>query len=150
MQVIQITAEDNFSKENIAAETEALIPVNTGPLGVKALAKSLLKFANVIKAVEASVTGSKATESCPFCKKIFSKSGLEGHIEARHWISCSKCDKRFPVDQLEVHMKKGHELPRVPCAVCGKVVSSQVLVQHMDIFHSTECGICKMKMSSRS
>ena len=61
MQVIQITAEDNFSKENIAAETEALIPVNTGPLGVKALAKSLLKFANVIKAVEASVTGSKAT-----------------------------------------------------------------------------------------
>ena len=136
MQVIQITAEDNFSKENIAAETEALIPVNTGPLGVKALAKSLLKFANVIKAVEASVTGSKATESCPFCKKIFSKSGLEGHIEARHWISCSKCDKRFLVGQLEVHMKKGHELPRVPCAVCGKKVPSQVGVEGAHERHS--------------
>ena len=36
-----------------------------------------------------------------------------------------KCDKRFPVDQLEAHMKKDHELPRVPCASCGKVVFSQ-------------------------
>jgi len=85
-------------------------------------------------------------ESCPICKKIFSKSGLEGHIEAKHWISCSKCDKRFPVEQLEEHMKRDHELPRVPCALCGKLVFSQVLAQHMDIFHSTECGICNMKI----
>ena len=139
MQVIQITAEDNFSEENIAAEIEAPIPVKTGPLRVKAFAKSLLKFANVIKAAEAGVTaGPKATvkESCPICKKIFSKSGLEGHIEAKHWISCSKCDKRFPVDQLEVHMKKGHELPRVPCAVCGKKVPSQVGVEGAHERHS--------------
>ena len=131
VQIIQITADDvdKFSSENIAAEIEvkALSPVKTGPLRVKAFAKSLLKFANVIK--EAEVTaGPRATvkESCPICKKIFSKSGLEGHIEAKHWISCSKCDKRFPVEQLEVHMKKDHELPRVPCAVCDKVVFSQV------------------------
>ena len=131
VQVIQITADDNFSEENIAAEIEvkAPSPVRTGPLRVKAFAKSLLKFANVIKAAEASVSaGPRATvkESCPICKKIFSKSGLEGHIEAKHWISCSKCDKRFPVGQLEMHMKRDHELPRVPCAVCGKVVFSQV------------------------
>ena len=102
-QVIQITADDKFSEENIAAEVEVKSPspVRTGPIKVKAFAKAFLKFANVIKEVEASATsGPRATvkESCPVCKKIFSKSGLEGHIEAKHWISCSKCDKRFPVD----------------------------------------------------
>ena len=131
VQVIQVTADAKFSEENIAAEIEqkAPSPLKTGPLRVKAFAKSLLKFANVIKEAEASVgAGPRATvkESCPICKKIFSKSGLEGHIEAKHWISCSKCDKRFPVEQLEVHMKRDHELPRVPCTVCGKVVFSQV------------------------
>ena len=129
-QFIQITADDKFSEENIAAEVEVKSPspVKTGPIKVKAFAKAFLKFVNVIKEVEASATsGPRATvkESCPVCKKIFSKSGLEGHIEAKHWISCSKCDKRFPVDQLEAHMKKDHELPRVPCASCGKVVFSQ-------------------------
>ena len=129
-QVIQITADDKFSEEDIAAEVEVKSPspVRTGPIKVKAFAKAFLKFVNVIKEVEASATsGPRATvkESCPVCKKIFSKSGLEGHIEAKHWISCSKCDKRFPVDQLEAHMKKDHELPRVPCVSCGKVVFSQ-------------------------
>jgi len=151
-QVIQITADDKFSEENIAAEVEVKSPspVRTGPIKVKAFAKAFLKFANVIKEVEASATsGPRATvkESCPVCKKIFSKSGLEGHIEAKHWISCSKCDKRFPVDQLEAHMKKDHELPRVPCASCGKVVFSQVLSQHMDIFHTKECEICNQKIA---
>ena len=144
VQVIQITADDIFSDENIAAEIEvkAPSPVKTGPLRVKVFAKSLLKFANVIKEVEASVSaaGPRATvkESCPICKKIFSKSGLEGHIEAKHWISCSKCDKRFPVEQLEVHMKRDHELPRVPCAVCGKVVFSQVSFSCQSIFSPAE------------
>lgn len=131
VQVINITADAKFSEENIAAEIEQKVPrpVKTGPLRVKAFAKSLLKFANVIKEAEASVgLGPRATlkESCPICKKIFSKSGLEGHIEAKHWISCSKCDKRLPVGQLEEHMKRDHELPRIPCAVCGKLVFSQV------------------------
>ena len=144
VQVIQITADDIFSDENIGAEIEvkAPSPIKTGPLRVKAFAKSLLKFANVIKEVEASVSaaGPRATvkESCPICKKIFSKSGLEGHIEAKHWISCSKCDKRFPVEQLEVHMKRDHELPRIPCAVCGKVVFSQVSFSCQPFFFSLQ------------
>ena len=105
-QVIQITEDNKFCEENIAA----MVEVKTGPIKVK--------FANMIRKVEASaLSGSRATvESCPVCKKIFSKSGLDGHIEAKHWTSCSKCDKRFPVDQLEAH----HELPRVPCAILAR------------------------------
>ena len=109
-------------------EVKSWSPVKTGPIKVRVFAKAFLKFVNMIKEVEASASlGPRATakERCPVCKNIFSKSGLEGHIEAKHWISCSKCDKRFPVDQLEAHMKKDHELPRVPCASCGKVVFSQ-------------------------
>ena len=92
-----------------------MVEVKTGPIKVK--------FANMIRKVEASaLSGPRATvkESCPVCKKIFSKSGLDGHIEAKHWTSCSKCDKRFPVVQLEAHMNKDHELPRVPCAILSR------------------------------
>jgi len=42
-------------------------------------------------------------------------------------------------------MKK--ELPRVPCAICGKVVFSQVLSQHMNIFYIKECEICNLKIT---
>ena len=110
-------------------EVKSWSPVKTGPIKVRVFAKAFLKFVNMIKEVEASASsGPRATvkERCPVCKNIFSKSGLEGHIEAKHWISCSKCDKRFPVDQLEAHMNKDHELLRVPCDSCGKVVFSQV------------------------
>ena len=104
-------------------EVKSWSPVKTGPIKVRVFAKAFLKFVNMIKEVEASASsGPRATvkERCPVCKNIFSKSGLEGHIEAKHWISCSKCDKRFPVDQLEAHMNKDHELPRVPCAILSR------------------------------
>ena len=90
-------------------EVKSWSPVKTGPIKVRVFAKAFLKFVNMIKEVEASASsGPRATvkERCPVCKNIFSKSGLEGHIEAKHWISCSKCDKRFPVDQLEAHMNQ--------------------------------------------
>ena len=64
-------------------------PVKIGHIKVRTFAKAFLKFSNVIKEVEAiTSSGPRATvkERCPVCKKIFSKSGLEGHIEAKHWI----------------------------------------------------------------
>ena len=110
-------------------EVKSWSPAKTGPIKVRVFSKAFLKFANMIKEVEASaLSGPRATmkESCPVCKKIFRKSGLAGHIEAKHWTSCSMCDKRYPVDQLEAHKNMDYELPRVPCDSCGKVVFSQV------------------------
>ena len=166
-------AEEVDEEEPMEQEKTSVVP-KIGSIKFKSFAKNFLQFENVLKdqtSTPASRSNTPTTrtdtptgrtvtptdsptptkqqatvkEACPKCKKIFSKSSIEAHIEAKHKIDCAKCEKRFLPEQLEEHMKSEHEMPREACKICDKVVYKQVLAQHIDIFHKAECKNCKTK-----
>ena len=166
LDVIKIPENYVFSDESIAAEVqptdswqEDLAEVvdgdqsenpKVGSLKIRSFARSMLNIQNMIVVMERSVTPTNKTQAtvkvnCPKCKKIFSKTSIEAHIESKHKIDCAKCKKRFLSEDMKSHMKSEHELPREACNVCGKVVYKQVLAQHVDIFHKAECRVCLAK-----
>ena len=154
--------EDLEEEAGVAGDTAA-DRAKVGGIRIKSFAKSMLKFSNVLDKVAVTpvpVTPTSARsptptptgkpqatvkENCVKCKKIFSKSSIEAHMDAKHKIDCAKCQLRFLPEQLEDHMRTEHEMPKEACTVCGKVVYKQVLAQHIDIFHKAECKVCKTK-----
>lgn len=153
--------QEDLEEEGGVAGDVTADRAKVGGIRIKSFAKSMLKFANVLERVAVAPSSLATTpvrpttptgkpqatvkENCVKCKKIFSKSSIEAHMEAKHKIDCAKCQLKFLPEQLEDHMRTEHEMPKEACTVCGKVVYKQVLAQHIDIFHKAECKVCKTK-----
>ena len=81
-------------------------------------------------------------ETCPHCRKIFSKSGMSQHIEYKHKTKCDHCDQRYPSDKLQDHIEREHKLK---CKLCPLRFLSHDLSIHVSSVHMTECKKCNQR-----
>ncbi|CRK95902.1 CLUMA_CG009348, isoform A [Clunio marinus] len=95
--------------------------------------------------------------TCSICESSFYlKKSLRFHILKNHerseLITCSLCGKTFKSEEgLRNHKLNLH---RLPCNVCGKMISKENLKRHLNTIHLNikpyQCDICGKKFSSKS
>ena len=93
------------------------------------------------------------TFCCPICPKKFRRQGNRNkHAKTTHGkcisFECHACKQNFPTRQnLSIHMTcHSDQRPNLPCLECGKLFSSQHILQshirYMHRFATTKCDIC--------
>ena len=140
-------------------------PVSYGSIKIKAIAKAFINIANVIPPSSNLVVGTKTPivtleetiadavsdksvtptatpkETCPHCRKIFSKSGISQHIEYKHKTICEHCDQRLLSDEVEAHVDREH---KSECKYCMKRFLKLELSNHISV-HMDDCKKCKQR-----
>ena len=96
----------------------------------------------------------QTAEKCPICQKSF--SNLKDHIAFMHetpkLIPCSLCGGLYRSEtELKAHLRKTHagRSMSLPCRVCGKVVSSRRMQEHVRAVHEKVrnfCSQCEKKL----
>ena len=145
-------------------------PVSYGLINIKAFSKAFLNISNIIQTASSGssssvaprsqtpttvkavtpptssrpITPTTATlkETCPYCRKIFRKSGMSQHIEYKHKSKCDYCDKRYDAEELQAHLDREH---KADCNHCLKKFLTHELSNHVDSVHMAECRKCKQK-----
>ena len=116
-------------------KTPAEPPSKVGSLKIKSLANVFQDISNIVAPT------ATPKETCTICKKIFSKAGLQQHIESKHKIQCSYCELKFLEEELSVHRKEHLE----PCSICKEIVVKTELDQHIEMNHKESCSFCSIK-----
>jgi len=106
-----------------------------GRLKIKPIANAFQEITNIVAPT------ATPKETCPHCKKIFSKAGMNQHIETRHKIQCGYCELKFLQEELNVHIQDH----MAPCSICKDVVVKDSMNKHIEIVHKEECSKCKGK-----
>ena len=80
-------------------------------------------------------------ETCPYCRKIFSKTGMIQHIEFKHKSKCDHCDYKCVAEDLEKHVESEH---MVVCKYCqtNKRILKTELQGHVFRDHMENCTKC--------
>jgi len=145
-------------------------PVSYGLVKVKAISKAFLNISNIIQTAPSGSSSSVASrpqtptaakavtpltssrpitptaatpkETCPYCRKIFRKSGMSQHIEYKHKTKCDHCDKRYDADEMQAHVDREH---KSECAHCLKKFLTSDLSNHVDSVHMAKCSKCKLR-----
>jgi len=110
-------------------------PSKVGSLKIKPIANAFQEISNIVAPT------ATPKETCPHCKKIFSKAGMSQHIETRHKIQCGYCELRFLQEELNVHIQDH----MAPCSICKDIVVKDSMDKHVEMVHNEECSKCKVK-----
>jgi len=121
------------SDKPITADAEPLSKV--GSLKIKSLANVFQDISNIVAPT------ATPKETCTICKKIFSKAGLQQHMEIKHKTQCSYCELKFLEEELSVHTKEHME----PCSICKEIVVKTEVDQHIEINHKDSCSFCNTR-----
>ena len=165
---LPVITEFQGSDEPIAAGEEETDPIaifsdleskedstTIGSLKIKSLARAFQNIANVsaerssspvaVLSREKPITPSRATpkENCPYCRKIFSKSGISQHIEFKHKVKCERCDSRYLKEDLAEHIEKEH---KTPCLYCDLRLFSEEIEVHLEEEHKGTCQKCERRI----
>jgi len=108
-------------------------PSKVGSLKIKSLANVFQDISNIVAPT------ATPKETCTICKKIFSKAGLQQHIESKHKTQCSYCELKFLEEELSVHTKEHME----PCSICEDIIIKTEIDQHIEMNHKDSCSFCK-------
>ena len=126
-----------------------------GCLKIKSLAKAFQNIANVSPEMSSSpdvvltkekpLTPVRATpkENCPYCRKIFSKSGISQHIDFKHKVKCERCDSRYLKEDLGEHLEKEH---KTPCLYCEQRLFREESEGHLEEKHKEKCQKCEKRI----
>ena len=167
---IAADADDEISIVSTSNSLDQEESVSYGSIKVKAIGKAFLNISNVIQpdkggsssSVSArSITPTTVTaetpasstsrpitptatpkETCPHCRKIFSKSGISQHIEYKHKTKCDHCDQRHTSEEMSAHVDKDH---KSECNLCLERFLTHDLSSHVNSVHMTECKKCKQR-----
>jgi len=118
------------------AETAAKNVSKIGSLKIKGIANAFQEISNIVAPT------ATPKETCPHCKKIFSKAGILQHIETKHMSKCDHCDLKFLQEELLVHVQNVH---MAPCTICKEIFVKDLLEKHVEAVHKQECTKCKVK-----
>jgi len=146
-------AELEFSEDPIAAEPAAVPapdPVSdrrSGPFRVKTIGNAFQDIANILTGGASKMTPVKHTtatpkETCLYCKKIFSKSGITQHVDFKHKVPCQHCNQRLLKEMMENHIQTKH---KTVCRVCQASVVTSDIVNHIDVEHRITCKKCNQR-----
>ena len=150
----------SMSKETVA-KGDDVASVSYGPIKVRGIGRAFLDISNVVSApltapspLPAPASAERPTtptatpkETCPHCRKIFSKSGLTHHVEFKHKEKCDHCDTRLLPTELESHQNSEH---KVSCGKCQMKFMREDLDQHVNSVHEREaCGDCPSKFETK-
>lgn len=116
-------------------ETSAKSATKVGSLKIKTIANAFQEVSNIVSPT------ATPKETCPHCKKIFSKAGIQQHIESKHKIQCGYCEQRFLQEDMNVHIQDH----MVPCDICKDIVVKETIDQHIDTVHKEKCSFCQVK-----
>eukprot|EP00092_Neocalanus_flemingeri_P018357 GFUD01019866.1.p1 GENE.GFUD01019866.1~~GFUD01019866.1.p1 ORF type:complete len:717 (+),score=230.46 GFUD01019866.1:54-2204(+) len=136
--VVQNPLEMTGGTETIlSSSTETAKPSGkAGSIKIKSIANAFQEISNIVAPT------ATPKETCPHCKKIFSKAGILQHIETKHKIQCDHCEEKFLQEEIEKHIQDVH---RAPCTICSEMFVKDTLSQHIDVVHKQECIKCAVK-----
>ena len=149
---------------------DEVAPVIYGSIKVRGIGKSFLDISNVLNTsssstpaapVDRPTTPSSAVssscvntahhspstatpkETCLYCRKIFSKSGIDKHVEFKHKIKCDHCDVRHLPEDMKEHVNKEHS---IQCPHCDDRFVKVMLTFHIENEHKINCPKCSEKV----
>ena len=165
---LPIITEFIGSDEPITADEEETDPIaifsdfdrkeestTVGSLKIKSLARAFQDIPNVSAEMSSSpssvvtkekvITTSRATpkENCPFCRKIFSKSGISQHIDFKHKVKCNRCDYRYLEEELPDHIETKH---KTSCLYCDQRLFREESEGHVEEKHKEQCQKCPKRI----
>lgn len=136
--VHSIVENQNPLEESVTPNGKEQMDSKVGTLKIKNIASVFNEIPNIVAPT------ATPKETCPHCKKIFSKSGLQQHIEFKHKVQCGYCEFKFLQDELNEHIQNH----MTTCSICKDVMLKDAVESHVESAHKVECEHCKEKMLS--
>merc|ERR1712142_395128 len=129
---------ENPLEESGTTTGKEQIDSKIGTLKIKNIASVFNEIPNIVAPT------ATPKETCPHCKKIFSKSGLQQHIEFKHKVQCGYCEFKFLQEELNEHIQNH----MTTCSICKEVMLKDAVESHLESTHKVECEHCKENMLS--